>query len=86
MQLYDQPFLLVAFYSYFVNNLFAGKIKTLSLKGQGNQTLKLKNNPYRSTPVTRHTYKVCVWCITVNTIHRYMAHEPALELVSINRY
>lgn len=30
----------------FVGNLLnAGEEKTLSLKGQGNQTLKLKNNP-----------------------------------------
>ena len=39
--------------------------KTLSLTGQGNQTLKLKNNPYRSTPFARYTYLVCIWHATV---------------------
>lgn len=50
--------------------------KTLSLTGQGNQTLKLKNNPYRSTPFARHTYLVCIWYSTLIRVVASPSYVP----------
>jgi hypothetical protein len=64
--------------------------KTLSLTGQGNQTLKLKNNPNKSIPFARYTYLVRVGYATLLRVVASTSYAPnariGLQKISCIKY